>query len=40
VIEFDSKEALDSYAKTPAHDEWMKVYSTAHEASTTHDITN
>ena len=40
AIEFDSKEALDAYAKTPAHAEWMKVYSPVHKESTTHDITN
>jgi len=40
VIEFDSKEALDAYAKNPAHAEWMKVYGPVHGESTTHDITN
>ena len=40
VMEFDSKEALDAYAKHPAHDAWMKVYSPVHQESTTHDITN
>ena len=40
VMEFDSKEALDAYAKHPAHAEWMKVYSPVHKESTTHDITN
>lgn len=40
AMEFDSKEALDAYAKHPAHAEWMKVYSAAHKESTTHDITN
>ena len=40
VMEFDSKEALDAYAKHPAHAEWMKVYEPAHKSSTTHDITN
>src|SRR5579884_1319661 len=40
AIEFDSKEALDAYAKNPAHGEWMKVYSPVHKESTTHDITN
>jgi hypothetical protein len=40
VMEFDSKEALDAYAKHPAHAEWMKVYAPVHKESTTHDITN
>lgn len=40
AMEFDSKEALDAYAKTPAHAEWMKVYGPVHKESTTHDITN
>jgi hypothetical protein len=40
VMEFDSKEAMDAYAKHPAHDEWAKVYGPAHKESTTHDITN
>ena len=40
VMEFDSKDALDAYAKHPAHEAWMKVYGPAHGESTTHDITN
>ena len=40
AIEFDSKDALDAYAKHPAHAEWMKLYSPAHKSSNTHDITN
>lgn len=40
VMEFDSKDALDAYAKTPAHAEWAKIYGPAHKESTTHDITN
>jgi redox-regulated HSP33 family molecular chaperone len=40
VMEFDSKEAMDAYAKHPAHDEWAKVYGPVHKESTTHDITN
>ena len=40
AMEFESKEALDAYAKNPAHAEWMKVYSPVHKESTTHDITN
>ena len=40
AMEFDSKDALDAYAKHPAHEEWMKVYSPVHKESTTHDITN
>ena len=40
VMEFESKEALDAYAKNPAHADWMKVYAPAHKESTTHDITN
>ena len=40
AMEFESKEALDAYAKQPAHAEWMKIYSAAHKESTTHDITN
>ena len=40
VMEFENKEALDAYAKHPAHAEWMKVYSPVHKESTTHDITN
>jgi stress responsive alpha/beta barrel protein len=40
VMEFDSKDALDAYAKTPAHEEWVKIYGPAHKSSTTHDITN
>ena len=40
VMEFDSKDALDAYAKHPAHAEWAKVYGPVHKESTTHDITN
>jgi hypothetical protein len=40
VMEFDTKDALDAYAKHPAHEEWMKVYGPVHKESTTHDITN
>lgn len=40
AMEFDSKDALDAYAKHPAHAEFMKVYSPVHKESTTHDITN
>ena len=40
AMEFDSKEALDAYAKHPAHDAWAKVYGPVHKESTTHDITN
>jgi Stress responsive A/B Barrel Domain len=40
VMEFDSKDALDAYAKHPSHDDWAKVYGPAHKESTTHDITN
>ena len=40
AMEFESKEALDAYAKQPAHAEWMKIYEAAHKESTTHDITN
>ena len=40
VMEFENKDALDAYAKAPAHADWMKVYGPAHKESTTHDITN
>ena len=40
VMEFDSKAALDAYAKHPAHADWAKIYGPAHKSSTTHDITN
>lgn len=40
VMEFDSKDAMDAYAKHPAHADWAKVYGAAHKESTTHDITN
>jgi antibiotic biosynthesis monooxygenase (ABM) superfamily enzyme len=40
VMEFESKAALDAYAKHPAHAEWMKVYEPVHEESRTSDVTN
>lgn len=40
AMEFESKEALDAYAKHPAHDEWYKVYIPIRERSVTHDLTN
>ncbi len=40
VMEFDNKAALDAYAKHPAHDAWLKVYSPVHEESRTSDIVN
>lgn len=40
AMEFDSKEALDAYAKNSNHDAWMKVYAPVHKESRTHDITN
>ena len=40
VMEFESKAALDAYAKHPAHADWMKLYAPVHEESRTSDITN
>ena len=34
-MEFSSAEALASYAKLPAHDEWMKTYEKVRVAGTT-----
>jgi hypothetical protein len=40
AMEFADRKAFDDYVQAPAHSEWKKLYDPAHEASTTHDLTN
>lgn len=40
VMEFESQEAFNKYAGSPAHAEWYKVWIPARGESRTHDITN
>jgi len=40
VMEFESEEALKSYAGSPAQKQWYAVYMPIREESSTHDITN
>lgn len=40
VMEFESQEAFNKYAGSPAHKEWYKVWIPARGESRTHDITN
>jgi Stress responsive A/B Barrel Domain len=40
VMEFESEEALNKYAESPAQKKWYEVYMPIREESRTHDITN
>ncbi len=40
VMEFESEEALKTYADSPAQKQWYDVYMPIREESRTHDITN
>lgn len=40
VMEFESQEAFNKYAGSPAHKEWYSVWIPARGESRTHDITN
>lgn len=40
VMEFESQDAFNKYAGTPAHKEWYSVWVPARGESRTHDITN
>jgi hypothetical protein len=40
VMEFESMDAFNKYAGSPAHKEWYKVWIPARGESRTHDITN
>lgn len=40
AMEFKDEQALKDYAKSPAQQEWYKVYTPIRERSTTFDVTN
>lgn len=40
VMEFESQDAFNKYAGSPAHKEWYSVWIPARGESRTHDITN
>jgi uncharacterized protein (DUF1330 family) len=40
VMEFESEDALQKYADSPAQKKWYELYIPIREESSTHDITN
>jgi len=40
IMEFESEEALKSYANSPAQKKWYELYMPIREESRTHDVTN
>jgi antibiotic biosynthesis monooxygenase (ABM) superfamily enzyme len=40
AMEFKDEQALKDYSKSPAQQEWYKVYTPIRERSTTFDVTN